>query len=243
MPYRRLPNTDVARMRALKTAYSIGKELPPFKLAYSQSTLQIIQSFLPSFEKVLLECKQAYTKQIEKNKEYLPVLKKAKLYISHFIQVLNMAIARGDLPASEKHFFGLKENVKKLPSLNSEADVIKWGEKLILGESLRTGKGRAHITNPTIAVVKVRYEKFLDSYKFQKMLQKNHFRAQEKLEDLRKKADEIIINIWNEVEKFYKNEPEDLRREKAKKYGLVYVFRRNELANAKSPKDLSVRSS
>ena len=229
MPYRRLPNTDLARLRALRTAHFIGKELPPFKLAYSQSTLQKIQSFLPSFEKALIECKQAYTKQIDKNKEYLPVLKKAKLYISHFIQVLNMAIARGDLPASERHFFGLKENVKKLPSLNSEADVIKWGEKLILGESLRTAKGRSHITNPTIAVVKVRYEKFLDSYKFQKMLQKNHSRSQEKLEELRKKADEIIINIWNEVEKYFSNETEEAKRIKAKEYGVVYVFRKSEL--------------
>jgi hypothetical protein len=235
MPYRRLPNTDAARMRSLRIAYSLGKELPPFKLAYSQSTLQKIQSFLPSFDKALIECKQAYTKQIEKNKEYLPVLKKAKLYISHFIQVLNMAIARGDLPASEKHFFGLKENVKKLPSLNSEADVIKWGEKLILGESLRTGKGRSHITNPTIALVKVRYEKFLDSYKFQKMLQKNHLRSQEKLEDLRKKADEIIINIWNEVENKFNDESEENKRMKAKEYGVVYVFRKNELEKVSSP--------
>lgn len=234
MPYRRLPNTDAARLRALRIAYSIGKELPPFKLAFTQSTLQKIQSFLPSFEKALLECKHAYTKQIEKNKEYLPVLKKAKLYISHFIQVLNMAIARGDLPVSEKHFFGLKENIKKLPSLNSEADVIKWGEKLLLGESLRTRQGRSHITNPTIAVVKVRYENFLDSYKFQKMLQKDHSRAQEKLENLRIKADEIILNIWNEVEQHFRNESEEDRRVKAKDYGLVYVFRKNEIVNINS---------
>ncbi len=229
MPYRRLPNTDAARLRALRIAYAIGKELPPFKLAFSQSTLQKIQSFLPSFEKVLIECKHAYTKQIEKNKEYLPVLKKAKLYMSHFIQVINMAIARGELPVSEKQFFGLKENVKKLPSLNSESDIIKWGEKLILGESLRARQGRSNITNPTIAVVKVRYEKFLESYKFQKMLQKNHMRAQEKMETLRKKADEIIINIWNEVEEHFRKDSEENRRIKAKEYGLVYVFRKNEL--------------
>ncbi len=243
MPYRRLPNTDAARLRALKIAFEKGKEIPPFKLSFSQRTLHKIQTFLPSFEKAIYECKQAYAKQIEKNKKYIAVLKKAKIYISHFIQVLNMAIYRGDLPVSERKFYGLNEDFKKLPSLNSEADIIKWGEKLILGETLRTRQGRSLITNPTIAVVKVRYENFLDSYKFQKMLQKNHLRAQENLDNLRIQADEIIINIWNEVEKYYINEPEDLRREKAKKYGLVYVFRRNELANAKSPEDLSARSS
>ncbi len=230
MPYRRLPNTDAARLRALKIALEKGKEIPPFKLSFSQSTLHKIQTFLPSFEKAIYECKQAYAKQIEKNKKYVSVLKKAKIYISHFIQVVNMAIHRGDLAISERKYFGLKEDIRKIPSLNSEADVIKWGEKLILGETIRTREGRSLITNPTIAVVKVRYENFLDGYKYQKMLQKNHQRFQEKLDNLRMKADEIILSIWNEVEDFYKNEPEDLKREKAKNYGLVYVFRKNELS-------------
>jgi hypothetical protein len=236
MPYRRLPNTDAARLRALKIAFERGKEIPPFKLSFSQSTLHKIQTFLPSFEKSIYECKQAYAKQIEKNKKYITVLKKAKIYISHFIQVVNMAIHRGDLPVSERKFFGLKEDIKKLPSLNSEADVIKWGEKLILGETIRTREGRSLITNPTIAVVKVRYENFLDGYKYQKMLQKNHQRSQENLDILRIKADEIIVKIWNEVEDFYNKEPEDVRREKAKYYGLIYVYRKNELANKKSAK-------
>ena len=43
MPYRRLPNTDVARLRALRIAFEKGKELPPFQLAFSQTTLQKIQ--------------------------------------------------------------------------------------------------------------------------------------------------------------------------------------------------------
>jgi hypothetical protein len=242
MPYRRLPNTDAARLRALKIAFEKGKEIPPFRLAFSQSTLQKIQSFLSSFEKALYEYNQAYKKQIEKNKEYLSVLKKAKLYMSHFIQVINMAIYRGDLPVSERKFYGLNENIKKLPPLNSEADIIKWGEKLILGETLRTNQGRSLITNPTIAVVKVRYENFLEGYKYQKMLQKNHLRAQEKLDNLRKKADEIIVTIWNEVEDYYKKEPDQLKREKAKFYGLIYVYRKSELAKLKSLKESPSRN-
>ena len=234
MPYRRLPNTDAARLKALKIAFERGKEIPPFRLPFSQSTLQKIQAFLPSFEKAIYEYKQAYIIQIDKNKDYIFILKKAKLYMSHFIQVLNMAIYRGELPVSERKFYGFSENIKKLPPLNSEADIIKWGEKLILGETLRTRQGRSLITNPTIAVVKVRYENFLESYKYQKMLQKNHLRAQEKLDDLRKKADEIVVNIWNEVEDYYKKEPDQLRREKAKYYGLIYVYRKNELVDLKS---------
>ena len=124
MPYRRLPNTDAARRRALSRAFEKGRELPPFKLAYSQSTFQRVQSFLPSFEKALYETRQAFQNQVNKNRDYLKIMKKAKLYISHFIQVVNMAIMRGDLPENERNFFGIKEDLAKLPVLNAESDII-----------------------------------------------------------------------------------------------------------------------
>lgn len=228
MPYRRLPNTDKARQRALNRAYDMGRELPPFRLAFSQSTFQRVQSFLPSYEKSMHEARQAYSNQVSKNREYLKVQKKAKMYISHFIQVVNMSIMRGDLPDQERQYFGMRDDLNKVPSLNSESDLIKWGEKLIHGEELRKSKALSPITNPTIAVVRVRYEQFLDAYKFQKTLQRNYQRAQENLANLRKEADDIILNVWNEVEKTFDELPDAERRKEAENYGIAYVFRKNE---------------
>lgn len=229
MPYRRLPNTDAARLKALQAAIIKGKELPPFKLAFSQNAFQKVQSFLPSFEKAILESKQAYDCQVEKNKDYHKTLKKAKLYVSHFIQVVNMAIMRGELPPSEREFFSLEEDVKKTPILNTEAELIEWGTKIIDGEEIRKAKGRSAITNPTIAVVRVRYEQFMDAYKFQKTLQRNYQRALEKLSDMRSTADEIILQVWNEVEEHFEDFGDNEKRDKAIDYGLHYVYRKNEL--------------
>ena len=91
--------------------------------------------------------------------------------------------------------------------------------------------------NPTIAVVKVRYEKFMELLRFQKTLQKNVQRTQEKLNELRKDADKIILNLWNEIEDFYSKEPDKIKRSKSSIYGVVYVFRKNELKdnNLRSP--------
>ncbi len=228
MPYRRLPNTDVARLRALRVAYEKGKDLPPFQLAYTQVTLQKIQSFLPLFEKSMMETRRAYNIQVEKSKDYAKIMRKARLYISHFIQVVNMAITRGDLPASERSFFGFSSDQKSVPLFNTEAELIKWGEKIIQGENLRISKGRTPITNPTIALVKVWFEKYMDTYNYQKTLQKNFARLQAKLVELRKEADQIIVNLWNEVENHFIYLPEDKRRENAKLYGVVYVLRKSE---------------
>jgi len=229
MPYRRLPNTDVARLRALKIAYVKGKELPPFKLAYSQATFTKVQAFLTQFEHALLMHKSAFNNQVSKSKDYINALKKAKLYIPHFIQVINMAILRGDMPASIRSFYGLDDYDNKVPLLNTETEVIKWGDVIIKGEALRTVKGMQPVTNPTIALVKVRFEDFKDTYNFQKTLQKNNTRTLQDLSRLRDNADELIAKVWDEVEETYRELPDELRRDKAKDYGLSYVFRKNEL--------------
>jgi hypothetical protein len=229
MPYRRLPNTDVARLRALKLAYVKGKELPPFKLAYSSSTFTKVQAFLPLFEHALLVHKSAYNNQINKSKEYVDKLKKAKLYISHFIQVINMAIARGDMPSNIRSYYGLEEYENRVPQLNTESDLIKWGEAIINGETERTRKGMAPVTNPTIALVKVRFETFKDAYNFQKTLQKNNTRTLQDLSKMRDDADQLICKVWDEVEASFNELPDDLKRDKCKEYGLIYIFRKNEL--------------
>jgi hypothetical protein len=70
MPYRRLPNTDLARLRALRIAYEKGKELPPFKLAFSQATYQKVLTSQHVFEKTVQESRQAFNIQVEKSKDY-----------------------------------------------------------------------------------------------------------------------------------------------------------------------------
>jgi ribosomal protein L14E/L6E/L27E len=235
MPYRRLPNTDAARLRALKMAYNKGKELPPFKLAFSQSTFQKVQSFLPSYEKNITESRFIYTNQIKKSKDYQFHLKKARMYISHFIQVMNMSIQRGELSTITRTFYGINENDKRIPSLNTEESVLIWGEKIIVGEAERVKRGLTSITNPTIALVKVRFENFKDAYHAQKTMKKSTARYVQEMSDLRKTADEIIAHVWNEVEDAFKNLPEDLRREKSIDYGLVYVYRKNELNKISLP--------
>lgn len=229
MPYRRLPNTDLARLRALRIAYEKGKELPPFKLAFTQATFVKLNSILPAFEKAFLESRQAYNKQVNSSLDYKKRLYTLKLYMSHFIQVVNMAVTRGDLKESDREYFGISGDQRKVPAFNTEANVIKWGEILMEGEARRIYKGLTPVTNPSIALIRVKYETFLESYRFQKTLQGNFKRTQNKLNGQRRTADNVILSVWNEVEESYKDEPEEIRRKKAMAYGLVYVYRKSEI--------------
>jgi hypothetical protein len=53
--------------------------------------------------------------------------------------------------------------------------------------------------------------------------------------EMRVEADELITSVWNEVEAKYSQLPENERRNQTERYGLVYVFRKNELTQNPSP--------
>jgi len=229
MPYRRLPNTDAARIRAMNQALEKGKEIPPFDLAYKPDLYVKLQALLPSFIHNCQLQRQAYDKQVESSKDYQELLKKAKTYISHFLRVMTMAVQRKDLRANTPEYFGFINGHYSLPTLSSEKDVIYWGNKIIEGEATRMRAGRTPVTNPSMAVVKVHFENFIDAYHFQKTLQKRTSDYSSKINDLREKVDELIVNIWNDVEDTFSGLPEEEKRSKAENYGLVYVFRKSEL--------------
>lgn len=230
MPYRRLPNTDAARIRALKAALRKGQNLEIDSIAYHFALKQKIEFFLPKFEVAISNSRMAKEKQIDNSQKCADFTKKARLYISHFIQVLNFCIARGELKASARSYYGLEENSSKVPSLLTEQDLLQWGEKLIAGEQSRISNGGGNpIYCPSIALVKVNYENFKENYTRQKQFQNNSARESGNVAQYRDEADALILEVWNEVERYFEGvKDEEERRYMCEEYGLIYVFRRGE---------------
>jgi hypothetical protein len=228
MPYRRLPNTDAARIRAMKTALETGREVPPGKMAFTPKHLVNLQRFLPQFEHHLQLHRQSVNAQNKKSRDYAETVRKARLYLTHFIRVMNMAVYRGDLSAETRAYYGLATNDSSLPALNTENELVSWGRRIIEGEEFRMKKGGSPITNPTIAVVKVRFSQFIDSLNYYQTLNKRTAEYSAKLTELRKEADDLILNIWNEVEQKYSDLSETEKKNKCEEYGLVYFYRKGE---------------
>ena len=228
MPYRRLPNTDSARVRALKAALSISMRVNRFELAFSYSLYQRIETFLPHYELAIRNHRQALSQQSSKSKEYNEKLRKARLYVSHFIQVLNFCIIRGEMKPEVREFYGIRKNSKATPSLLKDSKVIEWGEKLIKGEQERTRTGGNPIYSPSIALVRVNCENFKQAFNYQKTLQNNTHRFSEKVAEFREDADKLILDLWNQVEKKFGSLTDEEKREKCSEYGIVYIWRKGE---------------
>jgi len=232
MPYRRLPNTDAARIKAMRIALEKGKEYPPHILAFSSKTVVRLEKFFPQFEHSIKLYRQTVSSQNKKSKDYNEILKKARVYLTHFIRVMNMAVFRSDLPAETRVYYGLALNESTVPSLNTENEFLSWGRRIIEGEEFRIRKGGSPINNPSIAVVKVRFENFVEALNFHNTVVKKTFEYTEKNDKLRKEADEIILQVWNEIEATNNKLPEERRKELNEEYGLVYFYRKNELNKA-----------
>ena len=229
MPYRRLPNTDQARIRALKAVVAKGDTYNVYDLAVSLKVLTDARNFLVKFEAAHSYYVECFERQSKAGRKHQSNVKIARLYISHFIQVLNLAVIRSEVRTAHKEYYGLDIKNHSVPDLSTETALAEWGRKVVDGENRRTSQGGIPIYNPTIAKVRVHYDIFTDSYDRQKNLQALTARSLESLSAMRTTADELILDIWNQVEKKFEDvSPNEKRLDLCRDYGLIYYYRTGE---------------
>lgn len=233
MPYRRLPNTDQARIRALKAAVVKAEASNVYDMAISLKTLTAARNILTKFEAAQTYYLECFERQAQAGKKHQSHVKMARLYVSHFIQVLNLAVIRSEVRLMHKTYYGLDQENNNVPDLSSEASLAEWGRKIIDGENKRTSQGGIPIYNPTIAKVRVHYDIFMDSYERQKNYQTLTARSLETLASMRAGVDELILDVWNQVEKkFEEVTPTDKKLDLCRAYGVVYYYRTGEVSKA-----------
>ena len=228
MPYRRLPKTDQARLHALQRAVQQAANAPYNEQVINYRTLTEAQRCLMQYENQVAQYHANFDSKVSANRQYRHRVRNARMYISHFIQVLNMAVIRGEIKRSQKELYKLDPKSNALPDLTTEDGLIEWGQNIIDGEQQRTAAGGFPIYNPAINKVKVHFEMFKEDYTSHLLHKKTHSRVFEDTESLRKQVDEIILSIWDQVEAFYKDELPYAKLRKCQAYGMIYYYRRGE---------------
>lgn len=228
MPYRRLPNTDQARLRALKTAVQRAAEsdFTEQVLPYRLSTEA--ENCLLKFENTVTQYRTSYESKVSANKNYRRMVQTTRMYISHFIQVLNFAVTRGEIKREQKRLYHLSEDSNALPDLSTEDDLLLWGKNIIEGETERMGQGGIAINCPAINKVKAHYDMFAENKMNQNMHRMSTTRVYGDLESLRAEADRIILQIWNVVEEYFNNRLPYDRMHNCENYGLKFYYRPRE---------------
>lgn len=228
MPYRRLPKTDAARLKALKTLLENSEVYAARNRFIDWKTLNRAQ---PAYDQLLTAheqyrcCLKAQTRGSVKVDR---LQHKASMYVCHFLQVLFMAVERGEIKKRQLVLYGLEEDARILPNVKSSERLMEWGEKTVSGEKARVRQGGRPIYNPTIGMVATHCDIFREAYLQQQQLMEKTQRALAVVQRMRDNVDRIILDLWNQIEAHYAQEAPDGRYAACRKFGIIYYYRKNE---------------
>lgn len=238
--YRRLPNTDLARIRSLETALAKSNENDIFSNVISLNTFheaeELLQLFTPA-HKAYTDCMAGF-KGKRGNTAYAKSVSMVRLYISHFLQVFLLSVVRGEISRKYKAYYGLSPEGDTLPDLSLESSLVLWGKNIIDGEARRVNEGGVPIYNPSIARVQVWYDQFVEAYTGQQDARETCDRALQRVAALRPRADALILNLWNQVENHFAGLSVNEKIKRCREYGLIYYERKDRHRSSVVP-DLS----
>ncbi len=227
MPYRRLPNTDQARIRALKMAVDSCVQNGLYTNTLKHNTYATAKNILEKFAREVSTYKKCVSEQSSKrgNAKYETTFKSARMYVQHFLQVFSMAVMRGEIARAKRAYYGLPTEDDSLPTITLESAVLEWSKKIVEGERKRQSEGGVPIYNPTMGRVSVACDLFKDMYDKQQRLRQNTAEALQNVASMRAACDEIIFTVWQEVEAAFAGLDGEERLKKCAQYGIIYYNR------------------
>lgn len=229
MPYRRLPNTDIGRLRALQTLHTQLQKEPDkaLLLGISLSDLQVrIDKFKHTYH---LYSHQTATERTY-NQKAQKIFKETKMYVSHFIQVMQLCILRGEIKRELKALYGLPVKNDVIPKIVSYEDALEWAERVMSGENLRKIQGGTPIYNPSVANINVLYSQLKEIFQSLQTHRKRIQQLRQEIEKSRNIADSIIKHAWNAIENHFSSLQGEVFYTTCKRWGVVYYLRKNEQA-------------
>lgn len=229
MPYRRLPETDQARYTALKQALDVlTVQRGLNNHIVSHAVFYKLQSLFNQFATALDQFKDQFSGRVDNSKQYRKASKNAKMYLTHFLKVVNMSIQRGELPNDIKKLYKLDHIDKGIPQLRRDKDVLEIGRNVIEGELRRIQMGGFPIYHPNINKVKLHYDIFKEASFNNDIYKKNIRRISENIEALRKQIDAFIPELWDQIEGHFANLSPTERLASCQQCGVIYYYRKEE---------------
>ena len=229
MPYRRLPNTDQARIRTLRMAVDNCIQQGIYTNTLKHNTYARAKNVLEKFSRAVDAYKRCVTEQSSKrgNAKYEAAYKKARMYVMHFLQVFSMAVMRGEIPRAKRAYYGLLVEDDSVPTIILESAVLEWSKRIAEGERKRQAEGGIPIYNPTMGRVAVACDLFKEMYERQQQLGQNTAEALLAVATMRAECDGIILEVWQEIEEKFASLDAEEKIRKCSEYGIIYYTRRD----------------
>jgi hypothetical protein len=235
MPYRRLPNSVPAVLRTLNTAGDTYKNTAnPAERAISAEQFAKLDdtaappSLLKRFAKEASDVDIAQAAQSPLTTDLAQKAAALTMAVSHFHQVLDLAITRGTFQAGARSYYGRDVSAASIPDLSNYDAVKEAAEKIVSGEAARqSAEGAAYkaMALPSAAEIGALLTGFLTTRDAAQRAQTYTDQQSEELQALYPEAHELAVDICETVEFFYRKDLNDgSRRTKCQRWGVVYIY-------------------
>lgn len=227
MPYRRLPKSIDSlnnAIIALKSKIDSNEDNLPF----SEASLLLFQNFEPFFMQTVIDVQSILNEQGKATADANISRSRLLMVVSHFIQVFNFNVARGEFLSTDRAYYKIDINDNTVPYIGSKSSLLLWARHLILGEERRINEGGVPMNNPSISLVEQALNDYTEKYKIQSDYKTSYDIKQEELSAMFHKGLEIIREIWDEIEFTYHRDSYPSLRRKCMEWGIVYLLRPKE---------------
>lgn len=231
MPYRRLPKTDAARLKALEALVDNKEVYAEGGRFVNRQLLAEAQLFYGQLSDNLAIYKMSMRTQVRYTRRIGPLHHRAALFLSHFLQVLFLAVERGEVPERDLALYGMAGKERVVPYLKTVDAVMEWAPKVIEGEKNRLKGGGKPILSPSIGAVMTHFDVLRKMADTQKQYQTRTQKALADITRLRPEVDRVILSIWDLIEAHFRHLPMEERLVECQKFGIIYYYRRNERRN------------
>jgi hypothetical protein len=161
------------------------------------------------------------------------------MFVSHFHQVLDMGIERGDFAAGARSYYGRDIHATSIPDLSSYDALELAASKVASGETARgqaEGANHRPMNLPNVSDVAVVSAQFNTLRTQSRQAQTHTDTQQEEARALYAEAQALAVDLCDTVEFFYRKDPNaSSRRQKCIRWGVVYIYEPGETPDPAPP--------
>ncbi len=230
MPFRKLPNSDNQRTAALNSSVTKYEASSEADRLYPPTLHDPLSALRTDWARKVGERDVAAALQGTETAQAEVARLRLEQFVSHYFQVFQLGVARGDFERADRTFYGLDFSQTDIPTFNNHEELVLWARHIVDGDAARTA---AKPKEPAMALPSAaEVATALATYQIEHVDQSTTGTAKAGGHDevalMRPKVDALIREVWDTIEFNLRHESGPDRRRQARAWGIIYVPRPGE---------------
>ncbi len=228
MPILLIPSSDMARLEFVKrAAATAGNDFDAGYYYLARETFDNLTEFIPVFENALKRTNALLSKRSKETRESSQAFDKMETGVRDMWEVLRRRVNRNDEPAHVLTYYELPlDGITPKPTTKDEWYAIAGS--MIDGDAKAVEAGYPAMQNPSAQQLKELLDKARSEKNDISDADREYDKAQEDVEQLRAKADELISDVIDDLRYLLRKKDNPSQRRIMRSYGVTFKYLKGE---------------